>query len=382
MLNYNKILLTVIVLISQQLVYGQNKKGFSISGELKGLQDNTLIMLQREKDTVGVTFVKNQRFQFKGFADQEGEPYFIKIDTTSKKYSYQIKGAIRIIMENKPLLLNGDLIDLSTTALTVTGSDSHDDYKGFVLLQNEILRPANSALSKMNLALEKYGANGKRKVDSLYYADCVIEFNNALQKVEDSKRDWINRHRNSLVVPWAIGISIGGEEREKAYAGLTQRAKDSYFGKQLLEAIETERRNAVGAVMTNFEFQKPDGKSLSLKEVVDMSKLTIVDFWASWCKPCRASFPKMKDLYAAYHSKGLNIISYSIDKDESAWLKALTQDNLPWLNIRQTHGMAEEIYGVNTVPSIFLLDHTGKIISNELRGEALYKKVEELLGSK
>jgi len=117
-----------------------------------------------------------------------------------------------------------------------------------------------------------------------------------------------------------------------------------------------------------------------LKE--SLGKITIVDFWASWCAPCRAENPNMVALYKDFHSKGLNIVGVSLDKDANKWKEAIAKDKLNWVQVSHLKQWEEPIaaqYEVQEIPSTFILDASGKVIAKGLRGEDLRSKINELL---
>jgi len=125
------------------------------------------------------------------------------------------------------------------------------------------------------------------------------------------------------------------------------------------------------------------GKPISLADL--KGKVVLIDFWASWCEPCRAASPNLKTQYQLYKNKGLEIISVSIDNKRNSWLSAIKEDSLPWLQVSDLNGpdnKAARLYGVKDVPSFFLIDREGKIIANndnnDLVGESLNKKLAEL----
>jgi thiol-disulfide isomerase/thioredoxin len=119
---------------------------------------------------------------------------------------------------------------------------------------------------------------------------------------------------------------------------------------------------------------------VSLKE--SLGKVTIVDFWASWCGPCRKENPNVVAIYKELHSKGLNIIGVSLDKEAKAWKEAIAKDNLTWTQVSNLKFWEEPIaaqYGVQSIPATFILDATGKVVAQDLRGDELRAKVLELL---
>jgi thiol-disulfide isomerase/thioredoxin len=122
---------------------------------------------------------------------------------------------------------------------------------------------------------------------------------------------------------------------------------------------------------------------VSLKE--SLGRVTLIDFWASWCQPCRQENPNVVALYKAFHSKGLNIISVSLDEDAVSWKEAIVKDKLTWTQVSNLKEMKDPIalqYGITQIPTTFLLDAKGKIVAIDLRGVNLNTKIKELLGIK
>jgi thiol-disulfide isomerase/thioredoxin len=130
----------------------------------------------------------------------------------------------------------------------------------------------------------------------------------------------------------------------------------------------------------DFSAPNPQGKVVSLKE--SLGKVTIVDFWASWCGPCRKENPNVVAIYKELHAKGLNIIGVSLDKEKSKWTEAIAKDGLTWTHVSNLKFWDEPIaaqYGVQSIPATFILDASGKVVAQDLRGDELKAKIVELL---
>ncbi len=141
-------------------------------------------------------------------------------------------------------------------------------------------------------------------------------------------------------------------------------------------------KTSVGAIAPDLAFPDPDGKVRKLSDL--RGKVVLIDFWASWCGPCRRESPNVRNVYAKYHDKGFEIYSVSLDRDANAWKKAIQDDGLNWPNhvsdLKYWSSEAAAIYGVRSIPAMFLLDKDGRIVAKDLRGEALERAVKQLLG--
>jgi peroxiredoxin len=173
------------------------------------------------------------------------------------------------------------------------------------------------------------------------------------------------------------------------YDALDSDIKATKPGKRVAKKIaelkkykDSQKKTEVGQIAPDFSAKNPEGKIVSLKQ--SLGKLTIIDFWASWCRPCREGNPAMVALYNEYHPKGLNIIGVSLDKEGAAkeWKDAIAKDQLAWIHVSNLKFWDEPIsklYAIQSIPTAYLLDANGRIIAKDLQGEALKKKVAELL---
>ena len=137
-------------------------------------------------------------------------------------------------------------------------------------------------------------------------------------------------------------------------------------------SIDNIKRTSIGNVAPDFTLPTPDGKNVSLSDY--RGKIVLLDFWASWCMPCRAESVLVKEIYQKFHEKGLDVFSVSSDKDEQAWRKAIEDDGMVW-NQGILRGKNKkhvyELYGIVGIPAIWVIDPDGKIIAKGLRGEKL-----------
>ena len=173
------------------------------------------------------------------------------------------------------------------------------------------------------------------------------------------------------------------EEIKSYFEGLDKDVKETKSGKKIKTALDSMSAIVIGKPAPNFSAPSPEGKTISLKE--SLGKVTIIDFWASWCGPCRAENPNVVALYNEFHPQGLNIIGVSLDKDAKAWKAAIAKDKLTWNHVSNFKFWDEPIakqYNVQSIPATFILDAKGNIVAKDLRGDALRAKVVTLLGVK
>ncbi len=166
------------------------------------------------------------------------------------------------------------------------------------------------------------------------------------------------------------------------YNNLTDRVKQSSVGINLKKKLDEMGMVSVGGIAPNFKAQTPEGKELSLYDL--RGHIVLLDFWASWCGPCMAEMPNVKEIYKKYHDKGLEILGVSLDSKKDAWVKAIQQNELNWNHVSTLSKFDCPIakrFRVTGIPRMYILDQEGKIVAQDLRGEALKEKMASLFGN-
>lgn len=165
------------------------------------------------------------------------------------------------------------------------------------------------------------------------------------------------------------------DEVDSIIAKACPEIKSNRLFKQFVNQRDAHKNSQEGKTFTDFQMKDPEGKDVSLSDYVGKGKYVLVDFWASWCGPCRATMPKVKALYEKFKDKGLEIVGVSFDSNKEAWTKAIETMQLPWPQMSDLKGgpgsIASEIYGIKSIPYTLLIDPDGKIIGNNLQGKAI-----------
>jgi peroxiredoxin len=221
--------------------------------------------------------------------------------------------------------------------------------------------------------------------------DSIAALNKRYKEISEEQKqvviDFIKANPNSFISLDALK-QIGGDIPDYSvvaplFNAFSSEVKNTKAGKAYAKDLEAMKATAIGAIAPDFTQNDPDGKPIKLSGF--KGKYVLVDFWASWCGPCRAENPNVVKAYNKYHGKGLEILGVSLDKEngKEAWLTAIQKDGLIWNHVSDLKGWKNEVavqYGINSVPANMLLDKTGKIIGKNLRGEDLDKKLEEIYG--
>lgn len=218
----------------------------------------------------------------------------------------------------------------------------------------------------------------------------------AMQKSRDSLQDvyiipLIEKNLKKYPDSYASAFILAGsgrqiatiEKKEQLLGMLSKKMQQSDAGKKFSDHIQGLKNSGIGKLVANFVLPDPEGKDFSLEQL--KGKYVLIDFWASWCAPCRQSFPRMREVYAAYKGSDFEIYSISIDENKAAWLKAVKDENNPWKQTLDNQNISQSRFAVTGVPSTFLLSPDGKILASEVGfdpkgGSEIEKKLAELFG--
>jgi len=222
-------------------------------------------------------------------------------------------------------------------------------------------------------------AKNKLKTDSLSAAATVMD-----NRQKQLAKEYATTHPSSYVAIYEVlsyfSYNPDAEELQVLYNGFAPAIQSSRLGTELKKVLDAALLTGVGRPAPVFTQADSKGKPVSLSSL--KGQYVLVDFWASWCGPCRAENPNVLKSYRTYHSKGFTVLGVSLDDEKNPWLEAIKKDGLPWTEVSDLKGWknsAAVLYGVEGIPMNFLLDKNGTIVAKGLRGEDLEKKLAEFL---
>jgi len=327
-------------------------------------------------------------------ADQNNQPY-IKDSTTvqSNNFKFQgisstpqisyiqvegVNGYVLAILENGDI--KADLFKDSISKSKVYGTKSNDDFikyksetKFLVDDMNNISYEAQDAIMTGDVStameLEKE-YNSKEREVMLYEWDFII--------------DNLDSYMSALLLEvFMIENKVNKDSIIDVYESLSNRIKVSDVGKNIADLLsQYENPIEVGETAPDFTAPSINGSDVTLSEEVSKNNVTLLDFWAAWCRPCRVENPNLVRLYKAYNKDGFDIIGVSLDRTKEQWEKAVSDDNLPWIQVSNLNFWNDPIarqYSIRAIPQSFLLDENGYVIAKNLRGLSLDQKIESAL---
>ena len=350
---------------------------FLISGTANGIENGKKVFIEVQtetgtlaKDTAVVT---DGKFELKGITE-EIDLGFIRIENE------QIN--LPLILEEGKIEIN--IVKDSLHKSTLGGTPNNDKFQKF--------NTESRAISEKVAKFEKDNGPEMQKAqmsnDTVTINKLLKEYKKFQNEMNDYSKKFIKENPDAylsvlLLENFLMRQYLTPEEIKSYFEGLDKDVKETKSGKKIKTALDSMSAIVIGKPAPNFSAPSPEGKTISLKE--SLGKVTIIDFWASWCGPCRAENPNVVALYNEFHPQGLNIIGVSLDKDAAKWKDAIAKDGLIWSHVSNLKFWEDPIakqYNVQSIPATFILDEKGNIVAKDLRGEELRAKVAALLGVK
>jgi len=266
----------------------------------------------------------------------------------------------------------------SLAGAVITGSAINDQYEAY----NKFIGGSIMALTKAVNADFNSGTEEQKK-DTAYMGAVDRRYRQNLRNRNDKQLEFARQHPSSYFSLIALSELISSPAQvaatEPVFAGLNESLRLSPLGKELAGRITAFTSIVPGALAPDFTQNDVNGQPITLSKL--RGQYVLVDFWASWCGPCRAENPNLSKQYQLYKGNGFQVLSVSLDDNKGKWKDAIAKDGMPWLHVSDLQGWnnaAGKLYGVRGVPASFLVDPQGKIVGTGLRGEDLNKKLQEL----
>ena len=360
---------------------------FTISGKLKKMKDTAVrVYLYYVVDNNRVTDsaeVQNGKYRLTGYIN---EPVLSRLSVKYKSGQTGMEAPVDMQKDVATLFLApGKLrvtsIDsFSNIRVKGKGSSAHKDYKKFEALN----KPFNDSMQALSDVYNQYRNEGNAaKMKQVEDQSGLLE----KSIKENVFHSFIKNHPASpvslLILQQYAGHDINIDEIEPLFNQLSATVKAWPSALQFKERMDIAKRTSIGQMAADFTQADTLGNPVSLSSL--RGKYLLVDFWASWCGPCRAENPNVVNAFNKYKDKGFSVLGVSLDRPgaKAAWLKAIHDDKLAWTHVSDLqfwNNAVAQLYGIQSIPQNLLLDPTGRIIGKNLRGQDLHNKLEEVLG--
>ncbi len=343
---------------------------YLLTGKISGLESGWayLYHVEKEQEMPDSAKIVNGSFEFKGNA---AHPEFALLgyDQNGQK-----KFPLGFFLEGGKITITGSLDSLQKA--DIRGSGAQEEFKKFNEQRKPIEEKQKQLYDQYQMAAMQGDPQKAGEIQKQY--ESLEGENKALvaKFVKENPASYVS----AFQLAQTFGYDIVPADVEPLYNGLDENVKNSYFGKAFKKNLDAAKSTAIGSIAPDFTLNDTNGKPVSLAQY--KGKYTLVDFWASWCGPCRQENPTVVKAYNTYKSKGFDILGVSLDEKKDKWEQAIQQDKLTWTHVSDLKGWesdAAALYGIKAIPMNYLLDKEGKIIAKSLRGDDLIKKLGEIL---
>ena len=371
-----KILISLSVILLLSFCDGNKKNSsFQLKGTLSDSKAETLYLekLGSAKQVIidSVILDENGNFEFTNYTPKIG---FYRIKTNDKNF------AMLVLDSADKVTITGSVKDLGNT-FKVEGSSETTIFIEY----NNLSKIRDIKLDSLNKAFQLLMETNKmdsKRMDSL---SAIFEtpYNSIINQSNILMVDKISKNTNmysSIMAIQALDPDKYSDLYKSLDAGLSKKFPNDKNVIMFHEVVERMLSTNVGQFAPEISLPTPNGKEIALSSL--KGKLVLIDFWASWCGPCRKEMPNVIKIYSKFKNKGFEIYGVSLDQDKEKWMEAITIDGINWpqvSDLKYWDNVAARIYNVQGIPYTVLIDKDGKIIAKNLRGQELEKKIAEVL---
>jgi peroxiredoxin len=349
-----------------------SKPKYIVRGKVDGSDGITFYLQKRDAGktiSIDSAISKKGSFTLKGGSVRYPQLIQLVAGDTKKRTSFYI--------ENSEISVSGTLDSLFNAV--IKGSKTQDDYQSFIYSN----KPLSESYSKTYIEYQDASQAG----NVIKVAELKKRADSIQTEITNLQKNFVRNNPTSYVSPSilsSLSYEMEADEIESMINGMDSLVASTPQILILKERVAVMKTVNVGRKAPDFVMSDVDDKPVALSSKIG-SRLLLIDFWAAWCGPCRRENPNVVKVYKEFNKKGFDVFGVSLDQNREEWIKAIADDKLTWTHVsdlQYSSNSAAQLYAVTSIPSNFLLDESGTIIARNLWGEALYNKVNEVLGVK
>lgn len=374
------LLFVCIVMLLPILLHGEVKQ-VKVWGKIVGLAGREVVLLDSDYKTE-IVRVKGNKDRFELTAKVEvgdARPYFLYLPSLGGLEFSQKVPVIQFFIDTENIQIEAKIKDGNLQREWIKGSPAMSEYLAFVE-ENLYRKALNEAINVYNIAFHEYNDVNQTDENFRILKQASRRMDSLSVKQSEAFLAMIPENRDSKMLAVIVGNHYGGasvDVLEKLISQFGAGVQESYPILKMKKRIAQVKASAVGSMAPEFELKDLEGNLVKLSSF--RGKYVLIDFWASWCGPCRKEIPNIKQVYNSFADKGLVVIGVSVDQNDQEWRQAVKEEQVQYLQLSDIEGITWKLYNFNGIPFITLISPEGVILERSLRGVELRRKVEEYL---